>query len=389
MLKHTLIASIGSLLFVLPVTSFAQEPPTITVKKSDTLSVSISGVTGPDSGSVAPILGNDLNLAGGLSISPEASAAYVVKGTANSGSLSGSVTDRSGKVLFQKNYSGSSRANAHAFADDVVFAILGQKGLAGSKLAFVSARTGRKEIYISDYDGTNIQQLTKENNISVGPCISPDGRKMVYTGYQSGYADVYLVDFATGNRTRIIKYPGTNTGAVFSPDGSRLAVSLSKDGNPELYVTGANGSGARRLTRTKGVESSPTWSPDGNELIYVSDDGGSPQLYRISANGGTPSKISTGYGYCTEPSWSPDGKKLAFNVRTGGGLQIAVLDFATGAVRLMTTGSNAEDPAFGPNSRSILFVQGGKLYMIDSVTGRKTQIAGEVSRISEPSWSRN
>ncbi|MEI8340619.1 MAG: biopolymer transporter Tol, partial [Verrucomicrobiota bacterium] len=176
----------------------------------------------------------------------------------------------------------------------------------------------------------------------------------------------------------------TNSGAAFSPDGGRLACTLSKDGNPELYVTGANGGGAHRLTHTAGVESSPTWSPNGDEIIYSSDDRGTPQIYRISSGGGNGTYIPTGFGYCTEPSWSPDGKKVAFSVRQGG-FQIAVLDLQGGQARILTSG---ERPAWGPDSRHILFAEGGALYLIDAQTGRKSKVLDGLGKITEPTWSR-
>jgi TolB protein len=258
------------------------------------------------------------------------------------------VVDGRGSTVLQKTYSGDARRAAHQFADDIVSTLTGQKGIASSKIAFAASRTGRKEIYIADYDGANVQQLTKDGSISVSPALSPDAKKLAYTGYQSGYADIYLVELASGSRNRIVKFPGTNSGAAFAPDGGRIACSVSRDGNPELYVVSANGGGARRLTRTRGVESSPTWSPSGSEIIYSSDERGGPQLYRISAGGGTGELVPTGYAYSTEPSWSPDGKKLAFTARTGG-FSIAVKDLQSGATQLVAR--RREDPAWGANSR--------------------------------------
>ena len=54
---------------------------------------------------------------------------------------------------------------AREFAADILQQF-GAKSLAGSKIYFVSDRTGNKEIWSMDYDGSNQQQLTHYKSIS-------------------------------------------------------------------------------------------------------------------------------------------------------------------------------------------------------------------------------
>ncbi len=362
----------------------AEDVPTITVSKGDQINLAVSSLGGGEGGAATKILQNDLALSGYFKFGG-ADSSYTVRGTASSGNLQGQVVDHSGGTVLTKSYSGGTRDNAHQFANDVIETLTGHQGIAGTKVSFIATRSGKKEVYVADCDGSNVRQLTRDNTISVHPSLSPDGGRIAYTGYQSGYADVYVIDLASGSRNRIVNFPGTNSGATFSPDGGRLALTISKDGNPELYTVSANGGGAQRLTRTRGVESGPTWSRDGSEIIYSSDQGGSPQLYRISSSGGSGRQIPTGRGYCTEPSWSPDGKKVAFNVRSGGEFQIAVLDLAGGGTRTLATG---QDPAWGADSRHVIFSDSGALYMLDTVSSRKNKVLDGLGKITEPSWSR-
>ena len=370
-------------LSILSTSISAQEPPTITVTKGDRINLAVSALGGGEGAVATKTLQNDLTLSGYFILGGKAS--YTARGSAGGGSLQGQVVDSSGGTALSKTYSGSARENAHRFANDIIETLTGNKGFATSKIAFIGTRSGKKEVYVADYDGSNARQLTHDGVISVHPSISPDGRRIAYTGYQSGYPDVYVIDLASGARNRTVNFPGTNSGASFSPDGGRIALSVSKDGNPELYTVSAGGGGARRLTRTRGVESGPSWSPDGDEIIYSSDDRGSPQLYRISASGGQGQLISTGHSYCTEPNWSPDGKKVAFNVRGGGGFQIAILDLEAGGTRTVSAGEN---PVWGADSRHIIFAEGGGLHLLDTVTSRKSKVLDGVGRITEPSWSR-
>ncbi len=374
----------ASLFFTCAPLTSAQETPTITISKSDKIPLAIGSLSGPDGAAAAKILRNDLAMSGYFNLVPAASAGFVIGGNSSGSGLAGSVTDGAGKTVLSKSYSGSARSKVHQFADDIIETLTGNKGIANTRIAFVGTRTGKKEIYTADADGAGVRQLTNDGTISVGPRLSPDGSTLVYTGYKSGYADVYEINLASGARNRIIKFPGTNTGASYSPDARQLAVIISKDGNPELYVTGAGGGGARRLTRTPGVESSPTWSPDGIEIIYSSDDRGGPQLFRISSGGGSGRLLSTGHGYNTEPNWSPDGKKVAFTVRSGG-FSVAILDLASGNVRIVGSG---QGPAWGADSRHLIYAEGGSVILLDAQTGQKTTVVSGLGKISEPTWSR-
>ncbi|HEY5793135.1 MAG TPA: hypothetical protein VIS74_07540 [Chthoniobacterales bacterium] len=362
----------------------AQEPMTITVKKGDTINVAFKGLSGADAEAISKVLLNDLAISGTINVGVPERATYTISGTAGSASLQGSVADSRDSAVLTKTYTGNARSLAHQFADDIVETLSGKPGIANTKIAFASSRSGRKEIYLADYDGANVQQITRDNAISVAPALSADGSKLAYTGYQSGYADIYLVQLGSGARNRIVKFPGTNSGAAFSPDGSRIACTISKDGNPELYTVSASGGGARRLTRTKGVESSPTWSPDGREIIFTSDENGSPQLNRISSAGGSGTPISTGFGFCTEPSWSPDGRKVAFTVRSGG-FSIAVKDLSGGPGQILVSG---QDPVWGPNSRHLIYSTGSSLVLLDTQTRKTYPIISGLGQVGEPTWAR-
>ena len=384
-----LVAAVILGLVVCDLAARAEDTPVITVSKgAGQIGLALNPLAGPDGAAATKTLTDDLNMAGAfaLTVGPGAST-YTARGTADGSGLAGKLVDRGGNTLVDKTYPGPARAAAHAFADDIVLALTHARGIAGGKIAFIATRSGAKEVYVCNTDGSDLRQLTSDHSISVGPALSPDGRRLAYTGYKSGYADVYVVNLASGTRDRVVKFPGTNTGAAFSPDGGRLALSCSRDGNPELYTTDVSGGGARRLTHTPAVESSPTWSPDGSEIIYVvSDAGSAPQLYRIGADGGTGRHVSTGFGFCTEPNWSPDGKRLAFNVREGGGFAVAVMDLGGGSAHVVAT--DAERPAWGADSRHLIYSDGGAVVILDVPTGKKTRVASGLGKVSEPTWSR-
>jgi TolB protein len=361
----------------------AADAPTITVRKSDALNIAFTGIGGSEGALASKVVQNDLTLAGWFALVQSGMASFTVSGTFAGGVLQGKVVKGS-EIVLSKNYTGSPRMASHQFVDDIVQTLTGHKGIATSTIAFVGNRSGRKEIYLADYDGSNGRQLTHDNGLSVSPALSPNGHRLAYTGYQAGYADIYLIDLATGARLRLVKFPGTNSGARFSPDGNLLACSVSKDGNPELYLVSLSG-GARRLTHTRGAESSPAWSPNAAELIYSCDETGAPQLYKISSTGGSGRLVPTGFGYCTEPSWSPDGQRLAFNVRSGGGFSVAVMDLNGGGARIVAQGEN---PVWGADSRHVVYSTGSTISLLDVPTGKSIPVISGLGKVTEPTWTR-
>lgn len=362
----------------------AAEAPTITIRKGDAINLALTGIGGNGGPAVTKILSNDLALAGCFSLQPPDKASFTVSGVATGSGLEGKVLDRSGSIVLSKNYSGDPQMVAHQFCDDIVETITGHRGMAASKIAFVSTRSGRKEIYTANYDGSNGRQITHDNAISVSPSISPSGRRLAYTGYQSGYADIYVIDLITGARQRFVKFPGTNSGPRFSPDGNSIVCTMSKDARPELYTLDFGGH-LQRLTHARGAESCGTWSPNGSEIIYSSDENGASQLYRISAQGGSGRLIPTGFGYATEPNWSPDGKHVAFNTRAGGAFQVAVLDLGSGSAHIVAQGEN---PVWGPDSRHLIYSTKDALILFDTQTGKGVPVISNLGQVTEPTWSR-
>ena len=76
------------------------------------------------------------------------------------------------------------RIFAHQFADEIIGKLSGGlPGIASTQIAFVSNRSGNKEIWAMDYDGANQHQLTQLHTISLTPRWSPDATRIAFTCY--------------------------------------------------------------------------------------------------------------------------------------------------------------------------------------------------------------
>lgn len=263
------------------------------------------------------------------------------------------------KMLVGRRYigkKGNIRVIAHKFANDTMEAMTGEKGIFNTKLLFISNMSGNKEIYLTDYDGYNVRQITRNNSINLSPRWSPDGKKILYTSYKEGQPYVYMLEIATGKETRLSNQPGINIGASWSPSGKEVALTLSRDGNPELYILELDGMKLRRLTNNWAIDVSPNWSPDGKRLVFVSDTGGNPHIYMIHSDGTGLTRLTYEGKYNASPALSPTGDKIVFARMSGGHFDIWVMNTdGTGQAQLTADSGNNEDPSWSPDGRFITF----------------------------------
>jgi TolB protein len=159
--------------------------------------------------------------------------------------LSGKLYDAaSGLRISSKEYFGNEetfRRMVHTFADEIVSRYTGEKGIARSRIAYVSDKTRSKELYIMDYDGQNAIRITADRSICLSPAWSPDGKVLAYVSYRDKNPDIYGLDMETGKRWKMSGNEGLNISPAWSPDGKRLALAMSKDGGAEIYTMSRNG----------------------------------------------------------------------------------------------------------------------------------------------------
>jgi TolB protein len=307
---------------------------------------------------------------------PPASAMFLAFGnlTANGNDLSiqawfQDLRNISGPPIIGQVYRGAVsepqvRQFAHQFADEILARLsAGVPGIASTKIAFASTRSGNKEIWIMDYDGANQRQLTSLRSIALTPRWSPDGSRIAFTCYPTAGANLSAQICIYSMLTeRLITWPrfrGTNSSPAWSPDGTKVMFSSSMYGNPELFMADADGSHVRRITHSVGASTSPAWNPQtGQQVSFVSDRGGLPQLYTMDAEGGNVSRLPLpDMGYVIDPAWSPNGQLLAFSWRRpSGNYDIYIMELATHQlVELTRDAGRNERPSWAPDGRHIVF----------------------------------
>jgi TolB protein len=250
---------------------------------------------------------------------------------------------------------GQARRLAHKIADQVVLQFSGEAGVADTKIAYVNAAGGVKELSLMDYDGAGATRLTSNKSINLSPVWSPDTRSLAFTSYMRGYPYLYrMFPFEKRPVQLLAGFLGINSSPAFSPDGRSLALTLSRDGNPELYVLNLSTGAFRRLTTYSGIDTEPTWSPTGREIAFVSERAGAAQIFVMDAEGANVRRI-TQAGFNTQPRWSPKGDTIVYTSRQGNFDLWAVSPDGSNLRRLTAGPGNNESASWAPNGRHLVF----------------------------------
>lgn len=302
-----------------------------------------------------------------------------------------------GDMLMGKRYNGKrnhEQSMLFRFTDSVIKEMTGQNGISSSKIAFVSDRSGFKEVYLTDILGKKTRQVTRHKNLVVSPRFLPGGQYLTYTSYHSGNQNLYITDLKQSSTTRpLSRRRGMNLAPAWSPDGNKMILTLSKDGNPDLFLLDRKGKIIKQLTQRSGINVSPTWSPNGNQIAFVSDRSGRPQIYIMDLRSSKVQRITFKGRENAEPSWSPTGELISYSSLVDGSYQIyTIAPKPSASPQQITNGSgHHESPTWSPDGKQILFSlrngQSQKIYAVLKNGSYKRQLFQISGNQTYPRWS--
>ncbi len=213
-----------------------------------------------------------------------------------------------------------------------------------------------------DWASGTLTPLTTDPGYQAEPTFSPDGETIAYVSDRDGNFEIYLQQVSGGPAINLTRDRAADIQPAFSPDGRQIAFVSDRSGGGDVFVAGpslpmvggdiwlmpALGGAARRIV---GPGNFPSWSPDGRAIVYVYGTFRQSRIATVAAEGGAPADLEVKglplvrFFY---PSYSGDGRWIAFQ----NGSTVCVVPAGGGEAHQI---ANGERPAWGPESRSIVF----------------------------------
>jgi Tol biopolymer transport system component len=247
---------------------------------------------------------------------------------------------------------------------------------------------GDLEIYSLDLETDELTKLTSNDETDKQPSLSADGTKIAFVSDRSGSWAIYTMDVVGSNVSDALVSPIASYDGHPSWDPDELMIAY--DYNYDIYTINTSTKEISNLTTTiLADEKEPSWSSDGMKIAYsMKPSGGDYNIYTMDSDGDGSFQLTTDDAIDQEPSWSLDDTQIAFSTNRDGDYDIYTIN--TDGTLLSGLATNAGDetsPSWSSDGNTIAYVKSGDIYTRNADgSGVETNITNSAFTDQDPSW---
>lgn len=134
---------------------------------------------------------------------------------------------------------------------------------------------------------------------------SPDGTQILFVSDRTGSRDLFVANIDGSEVTQITDDPASEVDAVWSPDGSQIAFVSNRSGDSEIFVMNADGSDVTQITDDDYDELEIDWSPDGSRIVFVKHLPDQYDIFTINPDGSDEVQVTDDAFEDHTPIWQP------------------------------------------------------------------------------------
>jgi acylaminoacyl-peptidase len=262
----------------------------------------------------------------------------------------------------------------------------------------------RSNLWIINWDGSDLRPLTTGSENDNSPRWSPDGQRLAYVSTEDGSEQIHVRWMDSGQMARVTRCSKPPSAVEWSPDGRWLAFSMAvPDETKPFAEMPAKPEGAEWAKPPKTIR----------RMVYRTDEAGyleeaHKQLFIVPSDGGTPRQLTRGPFDQNGPfAWSPDSKAILFSANRHEDweyqpLNSEIYEISLGdcALKALTERNGPDlNPTLSPDGRQIAYTgfddhylgyQATRLYVMNRDGSGSRMVTGGLDRdVEEPVWSKD
>ncbi len=251
----------------------------------------------------------------------------------------------------------------------------------------------QSNLLIMDLATRRIRELTTGSFTVSSPIWSPNGSRIAFVSNKSGTSQLHMMWLDTRETVQLTNLDRSPGGIRWSPDGSMISFTMfiPETGSPLPINLPAFPRGAD-LAEPAVVEDRISWRSDGRGY----NPKGTTQIFIVDSElGGTPRQITSGDESHSNPRWSPDGTRLYFGADLEpeegwerSNSEVHFIDLTTLEINTLTDRLGPDSgPLPSPDGRHIAYTgydqnenysNLSNLYLMDSDGGNQRMLASDL-----------